>query len=69
MMLVIESGCHSRRIWAFHWLERENRWLTLFSHDEVDWLKKFSTLLLEKTSPSLWFQRTLPSSLNFLVFS
>ena len=69
MMFVIESGCHSRRICPFQLLEREYLWLRLLPNDEVVPLKKFSVELFEKTSPSLWFQRTLPSSLSLPVFS
>ena len=67
MMVVIVSGCHSKRICAFHESLREKLWLTLLEN-EPSVFTKFSDEFSVLVSPSLWFQRTLPSSLN-LSFS
>ena len=68
MMLVMVSGFHSNRIWAFHELLRENCWLSELLND-FDELTKFSDDNFDHVSPLRWFHRTEPSHENVLPLS
>ena len=68
MMLVIVSGVHSTRIWAFQESEREKLRFRLFEKDPTC-ETKFSDEEMVWESPSRWFQRTEPSTFRRSVFS
>ena len=53
MMLVIESGVHSRRIWVSQLLERVKFEVMLLLNCDSVSLKMFSVERFEKASPSL----------------
>ena len=69
MMFVIESGVHSSRRRASQLLLRVMFPFRELPKVEAELLMKFSVERRMVASPSLWFQRMLPSSFSLSFFS